>query len=77
MKIYWTNILWNYTICLWLLFKYRNSKFRAYYCSKKYWCLKQKRTHQAQMLRIIREGKFTGWKNYTFVYKPKEKEVNS
>jgi hypothetical protein len=36
MKIYWKNLLWNYTVRLWYCWKYRNSKFWNYYCSERY-----------------------------------------
>ncbi len=34
MKLYWKHIWWNYTVRLWYLWKYRNSKWKAIHCMK-------------------------------------------
>ena len=33
-KIYWKNLICNYTVRLWYCWRYRKSKFRTYHCSK-------------------------------------------
>ena len=34
MKLYWKHILWNHTVRLWYLWKYRNSLWKDFYCTK-------------------------------------------
>ena len=34
MKLYWKHILWNHTVRLWYLWKYRNDLWKDFYCIK-------------------------------------------
>jgi hypothetical protein len=53
MKIYWKNLIWNYTVRYWFKLKLRgkSKSWKNYYCTKLVWNSKQK----AELEKKIRE----------------------
>jgi len=53
------HLLWNYTVRLWKLVKYRNDKWRDFYCSKLYWTPKQFAQADIKIKKLLENLKLT------------------
>ncbi len=55
MRIYWKNLIWNYTIRYWwkLKFLFRSRPFKNFYCSKLVWNSKQKARLEKAMTEFL------------------------